>query len=443
MARNSKDLAKRLRFDRFPRPDFFRRWYWLVGVVFVLVGGAAWYGLHTGTKQRQYLPGPVSQGHASFGDRCETCHAAYAGVPTDACLGCHTDRTHSKFEAKTPDCASCHVEHRATGVFLAVSNASCVDCHGDLKTTRERPEIERAVRTFADHPELGPLRAGRRDEAAIRFDHKIHLSSTKINPDDTLSCVRCHVPAKDGALMLPITFEQHCKKCHAQSGLGPDSSVEVVHDAPDVVREDLKAKLLFAAVNNPDGIFGSTDPGLPGRVRRDPLDASVSLAAFIDPGNPKSALAKAEARLYQPLDANVSDGASSLLDANKYCFLCHDEDGSRAPGELPKLEPTKIPTRWLVHGEFSHRAHDLLTCEHCHPDVRESAKTADVNLPKKDVCQRCHIDGETQSAGTSCMLCHLYHDTSKDHVLRDARRKEITIEAIFGKEAPQAHPPTQ
>ncbi len=40
------------------------------------------------------------------------------------------------------------------------------------------------------------------------------------------------------------------------------------------------------------------------------------------------------------------------------------------------------------------------------------------------------------------MLCHLYHDTSKDHVLRDARRKEITIEAIFGKEAPAAHAPT-
>lgn len=442
MARNSKDLAKRLRFDRFPRPDFFRRWYWLVGVLFVLVGGASWYGLHAGTKQRQYLPGPVSQGHASFGDRCETCHASYAGVPTDACLGCHADRTHSKFEVKTPDCASCHVEHRATGVFLAVSNASCVDCHGDLQTKNEHPEIQHAIRTFADHPELGPLRAGRRDEAAIRFDHKLHLASTKINPDDKLSCSKCHVPAKDGALMLPITFEQHCKKCHAQSGLGPDSSVEVVHAAPDVVREDLKAKLLFAAVNNPDGIFGSTDPGLPGRVRRDPLDASVSLAAFIDPTNAKSALAKAEAKLYQPLDPTVTGGASSLLDANKYCFLCHDEDGTRAAGELPKIKPTKIPTRWLVHGSFSHRTHDLLKCEHCHPDVRDSAETADVNLPKKDVCQRCHIDGETQSAGTSCMLCHLYHDTSKDHVLRDSRRKEITIEAIFGKEAPIAHAPT-
>src|SRR5690349_14659512 len=142
MARASKDLAKRLRFDRFPKPDFFRRWYWLVGVVFVIVGGVSWYGLHTGTKQRQYLPGPVSQGHASFGDRGETCHDSYAGVPTKNCLGCHADRVHSKFEVKTPDCASCHVEHRATGVFLAVANASCVDCHGDLQSSRPDPTIQ-------------------------------------------------------------------------------------------------------------------------------------------------------------------------------------------------------------------------------------------------------------------------------------------------------------
>ena len=436
MARASKDLAKRLRFDRFPRPDTFRRWYWLVGVLCIAAGAGAWYGLHTTTKQRQYLPGPVSQGHASFGDRCESCHQPYGGVPTKACLGCHADRTHSKSEVTTPDCASCHVEHRATGVFLAVANASCVDCHGALATTKAKPEVQRSIRGFADHPELGPRRPGRRDEAAIRFNHKIHLASTKIAAADKLACAGCHVVAANGGLMQPIVFEQHCKKCHVQGGLGPDSSVEVVHETAAIVREDLKAKLLFAAVNNPDGIFGSTDPGLPGRIRRDPLDASISLAAFIDPRRANSALAKAESKLYAPLDATVGEGATSLLDNNKYCFLCHDEDGARAAGELPPIKPTKIPTRWLVRGEFSHRTHDLLACAHCHPDARQSADTAAVNLPPKEVCQRCHIDGATQSAGTSCMLCHLYHDTSKDHALRDSHRKEVSIEAIFGKEAP-------
>ena len=87
MARASKDLAKRLRFDRFPRPDTFRRWYWLVGLLCIAAGAGAWYGLHTTTKQRQYLPGPVSQGHASFGDRCETCHEQ----PAQTASGCLSD----------------------------------------------------------------------------------------------------------------------------------------------------------------------------------------------------------------------------------------------------------------------------------------------------------------------------------------------------------------
>jgi hypothetical protein len=298
-------------------------------------------------------------------------------------------------------------------------------------------EVQAAIHTFADHPELGPLRPGRRDEAAIRFNHKLHLSTTKIASGDALHCASCHVPVADGERMQPIVFERHCQKCHAQAGLGPDSSVEVVHDEPEIVRGDLRAKLLVAAVENADAFFRSSDPGLPGRVRREPLDASATLQAFVDPANANGALAKSERKLYAALDPAVAEGASSLLDNNKYCFLCHDEDGAHAVGELPKIKPTKIPTRWLTRGEFSHRTHDLLTCEHCHGRARDSAATADVDLPAKEVCQRCHIDGAEQSAGTSCMLCHLYHDTSKDPVLRDGRRTEVSIEAIFGRAAPR------
>ena len=41
--RSSKDLASRLRFDRFPRPDFFRRRYFLVGVVVAAAGLGLWF----------------------------------------------------------------------------------------------------------------------------------------------------------------------------------------------------------------------------------------------------------------------------------------------------------------------------------------------------------------------------------------------------------------
>ncbi len=139
MARASKDLAKRLRFDRFPQSGLLPALVLAGRAVFFVIGGVAWYGLHAGTKQRQYLPGPVSQGTRASATAARRCHESYAGVPTKACLGCHADRVHSKFEVKTPDCASCHVEHRATGVFLAVANASCVDCHGELARPSPSP----------------------------------------------------------------------------------------------------------------------------------------------------------------------------------------------------------------------------------------------------------------------------------------------------------------
>ncbi len=40
MARSSKDIAKRLRFDLRPRPDAFRRWYLAVGLAACLLGAA-------------------------------------------------------------------------------------------------------------------------------------------------------------------------------------------------------------------------------------------------------------------------------------------------------------------------------------------------------------------------------------------------------------------
>ena len=62
----------------------------------------------------------------------------------------------------------------------------------------------------------------------------------------------------------------------------------------------------------------------------------------------------------------------------------------------------------------------------------QSALTTDTNLPRNDTCLQCHVDGVQQSAGTNCMLCHLYHDTSKDPALRALKRKELTIEKLKG-----------
>ncbi len=420
--RSSKDLAKRLRFDRFPRPNFFRRWYLAAGAVAAIVGLVAWLAFSGTFGRRQYLPGPVSQNHATFGDRCEKCHtASFASVPNDACLACHPARVHSEFERDTPRCGTCHVEHRHADVFLAVSNRSCVACHADLVSTRPQPILETKVPTFAAHPPFTPLREGRVDTAAIRFNHKIHLTSDKVN--EKLRCRSCHRPDRDGALMRPIVFERHCRRCHEQKPEGPLGAVEALHETPEVIRPDLGAKLLAVAVDNPEAIFEGVDTMLPGRINRPPIDTSRTLGEYR-----QKWLAKVEAALYAPLE-----DTPPLLEKNKYCFLCHFEDGTHAPGELPKIKDTGIPHRWLKRAAFSHRPHEMLPCDTCHASADKSVLTTDTNLPRRDVCLRCHIDGAHQSAGTGCMLCHLYHDTSKDPALRAIKTKELSIEKLKGE----------
>ena len=58
MTRQAKEIARRLRFHLFPRPDRFRRLYWLAGLIFIGAAVAAWLGLGATLGARQYMPAP-------------------------------------------------------------------------------------------------------------------------------------------------------------------------------------------------------------------------------------------------------------------------------------------------------------------------------------------------------------------------------------------------
>lgn len=420
--RASKDLAKRLRFDRFPRGDRFRRYYWLASFAAVAAGLALWMGFSTRLRERQYLPGPVSQSHATFGDRCERCHDAFRTVQDTACLQCHAARTHSEFEARTPQCRDCHVEHRGAHRLRSVSDTSCIECHAELTSKRPQALIHTTISSFASHPQFVPRRDGQRDAAALRFNHKLHLTSDKIAAADKLACASCHQPDADGRLMRPIVFEPHCRRCHEQKPPNPFGGIEAPHKPPEEVRADLQARLLTVAARNPESIFKGRPSMLPGVADRAPLSLAPTLAGY-----ESEWVETLERALYQPFD-----NAPPLLEHNKYCFLCHVEQGRRAPGELAQLQETKIPRRWLQRGGFSHRAHDALACKTCHAAVEKSELTSDINLPAKELCMKCHADDRRASAGTGCRLCHLYHDTSKHPELRIQKRKDVTLEVLTG-----------
>jgi hypothetical protein len=228
--------------------------------------------------------------------------------------------------------------------------------------------------------------------------------------------------------MQPIVFETHCERCHEQkvSELPyPIGDLKAPHDAPEIVREGVTQGLAAMAVLRRDDLFKAPDIEIVGRVARPPIDESRSIIEFKN-----KRLADIEAALYRPFDE-----ATPLLENNKYCFLCHVEAKPAAGGTLPEVAATNVPKRWLAHGEFSHRRHDKIGCENCHAGMDESSATGDVKLPRQELCQSCHADGAEQSAGTNCMLCHVYHDTTKQPELRRPREHEQSIEALRGTAA--------
>lgn len=420
MARSSKDIAKRLRFDHRPRADAFRRWYWLAALVAGGLGVAAWLGFSRTVGERQYLPGPLTPAHATFGDDCARCHVAFAATPDDKCLACHSPRRHSEFELVTPPCRDCHIEHRRDDLLATLTGQACVDCHGDLRG-RRHPLVATHITGFADHPDFAPLRAGGGDPTALRFNHHLHLTSDDVNED--LVCANCHVLAADGRYMRPIHFEQHCRRCHelkvTEGVPAPMSAVAAPHLEPARIRSALGDALLALAARRPQEIFAADRTVLlPGRAERGPIDESRSLQEF-----QRKYLGILEAALYRPFV-----DSPPLLENNKHCFLCHLQ-GEGQEGGLPVIVDTKLPSRWLPRGEFSHARHDKLACPTCHPGVEDSSRTADVNLPPHAVCVRCHADGVAQSAGTACMLCHIYHDTSK----RRAASPQRSLDELLGR----------
>jgi hypothetical protein len=435
VARSSKDLAVRLRFDRFPPLDPFRKRFALVGIAAALLGVGIWAVTAGVIGSRQYLPGPVTPNHATFGDRCETCHDAFQNAPDPRCLACHPGEervaelpeigrvqfAHSPYALAEDACATCHLEHLGDSGLRAVPDVACVSCHGDLRARPGAPEIAQSLTAFASHPEFGPLRPGRSDPARLRFNHHVHLTTDRITEDKKLACASCHRLDARGLLMQPIEFERDCRGCHAQEVTGPIAAIEVPHESPETIRRFLEQKLLALGAEEADQIFGERNTFLPGRSDRGPIDESRTLRDFRN-----TWVGRLEKELYQPFTDQ-----KPLLESNKFCFLCHLSERSLEGDVLPVVAKTDIPHRWLLHARFGHLRHAKIACEQCHAGIPESEDTAQVNLPGKALCESCHVADATRSAGTNCVLCHAYHASRKPGAEEVAARP-LPLPALLG-----------
>ena len=382
--RTTKKLAQRIDLNYFKRLYPIPRWRRILSVVFVALG-LAW--LLWG-RERPYNAGPLAHSHALLGKNCNACHAAASGfgnkVTDQACLACHDGPVHQAQQTFTPTCTECHVEHQGSFNLAATRDASCTQCHADLKVKNGPNVFATKVTSFdGGHPEF---KVGR-DLGTVKLNHEVHLKKDLRGPRGLvqLKCADCH--QSSGDYMAPIDYQKNCAECHP---LVFDRRFEepVPHKKPDVVIDYVTKRFTEYIAKHPDEVH-MADPADP-RIMRPPLPPARDAAEWI---------------------ARRVDDTKQLL-WRKSCKECHPVVFKESAA-LPEIPQAAIQARWMKHAWFDHDAHQMITCTECHAKATSSRETSDVLLPMIETCRRCH-NSSADAAESRCFECHVYHDWSKE-----------------------------
>lgn len=408
--RTAKQRAQRIDLNYFKHAHGLKRWRILLSMAFPLAA-LLWVSVYAAAGSRAlYSAGPVSSAHAFAEMRCQVCHtsavatAGFRAHTTDkACLTCHDAPAHAVNQGAPPACAACHQDHRGRIQLAKMDDGFCVQCHGELKMAPAPAKLAAVVGGFpAGHPEFGAVK-GATDPARLRFNHAVHLKDSLRGPKgpEKLECASCHKPevGRAGAktrgpattgLMAPVTFDQHCARCHP---LFFDERIEqaVPHAKPETVRAFVQQALIGYIQAHP-GDIAKPDSAF----RRVPLN-------FPRPPEPPARNVKewVERRAM----------ADERLLWNKTCAECHERlsPASHADAYLP----TNVTKRWMTRAAFDHTPHLMVTCASCHVGADASTKTADVLMPSQAICATCH--SASQKAESRCFECHQYHDWTRGH----------------------------
>ncbi len=370
-----------------------------------------------------WLAGPVHSAHAATAASCENCHSnAFQRVQDETCMACHSVSKHVAGAAQAvigeTRCASCHLEHNEPPELVKQHQGLCADCHQDLPSD---VDLQPAGDFLDEHPDfrVSLLRptpspgggidwdvahislagAATDDRSNLKFDHKIHLNSDGIiTPDGkrVVECSECHTPEPGGALMQPISMDEHCSGCHTLS-FDPDDPTRVVpHGDPEGVLQTLieyySARLLGA---DPDSVDQ--------RIRRP--GASLSRA------DRDKAAAEARTKALQV--------AEDLFE-RRACVNCHEVSRRDDPSALPwSVLAVRLTKQFFAHARFSHAAHDteVSSCNSCHA-AAESESAQDLLIPGIDSCRDCHGSAfarrnDASQTPSTCIMCHNFHFEAK------------------------------
>lgn len=390
---------------------------WMVSLTFGVVA-FIWFGLYPffSSDRTAWSSGPVSNAHSLIEADCQKCHAhPFERVQDNACTACHAVSNHGelteviwKHHPETSKrCAECHMEHNGMQALSPMDVRVCTECHAEISRLHPDGNVL-DVASLLTHPEF---RIGRRsssgettkislgdagaiDNGTVKLNHAVHLEGllrTRTG-EKKLSCNSCHELASGMKQMKPISFDNHCRECHALTFDNATPDAEAPHDDAEAV-----FSFLNTHYTKQDG-RGASLSKTSGQVDR--IIPSNQGAEHSIPPSVEERVRRAERELFTKTG----------------CVLCH-KINEKSAGEIKSgaskyaIPDANIPAVWFPGAAFSHGAHEAFSCESCHVRVRESSETQDVLLPGVASCRDCHAEGHRKGfVSSDCTKCHSYHD---------------------------------
>lgn len=363
--------------------------------------------------------GEISNPHKPLASQCGACHqAAFVMTQDGACLNCHRSVGHhvdaSQFVVKALDeerCAHCHKEHQGPRGALAFASDQqiCSDCHVDIRKSAPVSTLASASDFGDSHPQFKvtvvtnpELKTITRIELAsaeppkelsgLVFPHDKHLNPRGVVAPEgrrAMSCANCHTPEPGGAAMAPISMEKHCSSCHGLRFEPAAPNRTVPHGSWAAAQRSVEEAYSLMALR---GAAERVDA--PPSVRRKP---GAELRAEDRP----EAEAWVDERTRQ---------AMSYLGSVSVCGACHQIDKTTGPDARGwTIHPVLLQQHYMPKARFTHAKHADSACGDCHT-AAQSSSSADVLMPKIEVCQNCHLgQSATDKVPSTCVDCHKFH----------------------------------
>jgi len=431
---------------------------------------------------RLWNSGSLSQGHASLAENCQACHVEpFVPVRDAACTACHVNiHDHAdlqRMQRANPNlggfrrlqqsvgalfgqdpgrCVDCHTEHEGPSRIPPTPQQFCADCHSDIQSRLRDTHLASASDFETGHPEFQPavliqwsgdrpqvqrvaMNARPREMSNLKFPHALHLDprggaaqmgrrlSARYGFGQQLQCSDCHVPTPDGVRFQPPDMEDDCGMCHSLAFDQLGGTIRTLrHGSPEQVIGDIRSLYRAGGPQRPASL--ETRRSRPGDVMqvRAALQFARAQSGVGDRGE-------------RAIRAVFSEGGA--------CFDCHVVQPPPLGTLNYGIRPVAFPTRYLQHGWFDHRAHQIVqrpgqpradgpaACLTCHR-ADTSQNSGDLLLPDLASCRACH-GGESTSlpVPSTCAMCHDYHmdQGTPAQLLRQrvrGRRWETTVIAV-------------